>query len=388
MRNSRKVTSILIAAAMIAALGAGCGNTEKALAGDTANDVSQTASQAEATPVQANTEKPYIAVISKGFQHQFWQVVNKGAQDAAAKYNVDITFDGPPTESDISIQVDMLNSAIAKNPKAIALAALDTESVTTQLNECKSKKIPIIGFDSGVPNAPEGSIIATASTNNESAGALAADSMFADPTFKAALKAATTDKPAVIGVQSQDATSASIVGRTVGFVNQMLKNAETLFPGQVAVTGHDKYAKAAASGKAAVNINVLVPPSTSTTDAQNGAQTLLNMDGIIGLFASNELSVTGILAATTDGTDLNRENGKYKHVTVVGFDAGKAQKAAVKNGWFLGSVTQDPYRIGYLAIELAYKSINGEKISDTDTGAKFYTAANMDDPDIAQLIYD
>jgi len=156
MRNSRKVTSILIAAAMIAALGAGCGNTEKAPAGDTANDVSQTASQAEATPVQANIEKPYIAVISKGFKHQFWQVVNKGAQDAAAKYNVDITFDGPPTESDISIQVDMLNSAIAKNPKAIALAALDTESVTTQLNDCKSKKIPIIGFDSGVPNAPEG----------------------------------------------------------------------------------------------------------------------------------------------------------------------------------------------------------------------------------------
>jgi ribose transport system substrate-binding protein len=73
---------------------------------------------------------------------------------------------------------------------------------------------------------------------------------------------------------------------------------------------------------------------------------------------------------------------------VVGFDAGKAQKAAVKNGWFLGSITQDPYMIGYLAVELTVKSINGEKVSDTDTGCKFYTAKNIDDPDISQLVYD
>lgn len=262
------------------------------------------------------------------------------------------------------------------------------ESVTSQLNECKSKKIPVIGFDSGVPNAPAGSIAATASTNNENAGALAADSMFADETFKAALKAATTDKPVVIGVQSQDATSASIVGRTTGFVNQMVKNVETLFPGQVAVTGHDKFAKAASSGKSAVNIFVIVPPSSSATDAQSGSQTLLGMDGLISVFASNEASVNGILAATTDGSDLDRANGKFKNIIVVGFDAGKAQKAAVKNGWFFGSVTQDPYMIGYLSVELAYKAMKGEAVVDSDTGCKFYNKNNMEQADIAQLLYD
>ena len=34
--------------------------------------------------------------------------------------------------------------------------------------------IPVIGFDSGVPGAPEGAIKATASTNNENAAAIAA----------------------------------------------------------------------------------------------------------------------------------------------------------------------------------------------------------------------
>lgn len=379
MRYFKRIASTVLAVSVMATLIAGCGSS---------NTTQTTQGTAATTAAGGNSSKPYIAIVSKGFQHQFWQTVMKGAKDAAAKYNVDMTFDGPPSESDISTQVDMLNSALSKNPKAIALAALDTNSVTTQLNDAKSKNIPVIGFDSGVPNAPAGSIVANASTNNENAGALAADSMFKDPTFLAALKKGTVAKPVIIGVQSQDATSASVVGRTTGFINEMLKNAETVFPGQVAVTGHDKFAKAASSGKAAVKINVIVPPSTSATDAQNGAQTLLGMDNLIAIFASNELSVNGILAATTDGTDLDRTNGKYKNVTVVGFDAGKAQKAAVKNGWFLGSITQDPYQIGYKAVELAVKAINGEKVSDTDTGCKFYNAGNMDQADIAQLLYD
>lgn len=390
MKRMKRILSVLLAVAMLAVLMVGCGSssdTKSSTSSAVAAATTATAAPA-ATESPASTEKPYIAVVSKGFQHQFWQTVMKGAKDAAAKYNVDMTFDGPPSESDINVQVDMVNAAIAKNPKALCLAALDTKAVTQILTDCKTKGIPVVGFDSGVPNAPEGSIVATASTNNENAGALAADSMFADPIFLAALKVATTDKPVTIGVQSQDATSASIVGRTTGFVNEMLKNCETLFAGQVVVTGHDKFVKAATSGKAAVNIFVLVPPSSSATDSQSGAQSILATKGLIGVFASNEASVNGILAATTDGTDLDRTKGKYKNITVMGFDAGKAQKAAVKNGWFLGSITQDPYMIGFLSVELAYKSINGEKVADSDTGCKFYNAANMAQEDIAILLYD
>jgi ribose transport system substrate-binding protein len=388
MKRVRKVLSILLAVAMLAVFMVGCGSSNDTKSDTSSSGVATPTSTADTAAEPASTEKPYIAVISKGFQHQFWQTVQKGAKDAAAKYNVDMTFDGPPSESDINVQVDMINAAIAKKPKALCLAALDTKSVTQQLTDCKDKGIPVVGFDSGVPNAPEGSIVATASTNNENAGALAADSMFADATFKAALQAATVDKPVVIGVQSQDATSASVVGRTTGFVNQMSKNCETLFAGQVAVTGHDKFVKPASSGKAAVNIFVIVPPSTSATDSQSGSQSLLATKGLIGVFASNESSVNGILAATTDGTDLDRTKGKYKNITVVGFDAGKAQKAAVKNGWFLGSITQDPYMIGFLSVELAYKSINGETVADSDTGCKFYNSSNMEQSDIAQLLYD
>jgi ribose transport system substrate-binding protein len=113
------------------------------------------------------------------------------------------------------------------------------------------------------------------------------------------------------------------------------------------------------------------------------------MDNLIAIFATNTASVYGILASTTDGTDLDKENGKYKDITVIGFDAGAALKAAVKSGYFVGAITQDPYMIGYLAVELAVEALAGETLDEfIDTGAKFYDASNMDEPDIAILLYD
>ena len=159
-------------------------------------------------------ERLYIPVMAKGFQHQFWQTVAAGAQKAAEDYDVDIYFDGPASETNIDEQVEMLKSEMAKNPKAIALAALSTDAVMAELQECIEKGIPVIGFDSGVPGAPEGAIKATASTNNENAAAIAAEKMMEQEGFADMLKAATAENPVVIAVISQEAVSGSIVGRT------------------------------------------------------------------------------------------------------------------------------------------------------------------------------
>lgn len=342
------------------------------------------ASQAAA----GDNSKLNVQVLAKGFQHQFWQVVKKGAEAAAKDLGVGtMDFNGPEGESAIDTQVQMLNAMLAKNPNAICLAALDTESVKSQLTDAMGKKIPIIGFDSGVPDAPAGAIAATAATNNPAAAAIAADEMFKDATFLAALKAATADKPVVIAVLSQDATSASVTGRTQGFVDEMKKNAETLFPNAVAITGHDKYKKDASS-PAVVNILVQIPPTPNADDMKNGAQAILGTKDVIGIFCSNEGAVTGLLNSTNDGSDLDRTNGKFKGITVAGFDAGKTQKAAVKSGAFLGSVTQDPFQIGYKAVSLAVDAANGKSVADVDTGAKWYNKDNMDQADIAQLLYD
>jgi ribose transport system substrate-binding protein len=334
--------------------------------------------------------KIYIPVISKGFQHQFWQTVKLGAEAAAKQYNVQITFEGPPSEADIQPQVQMLVNDMAKNPSAIALAALDTNSVMDQLNQAIKRKIPIIGFDSGVPKAPAGAIYATAATNSYAAAGLAADKMFA--VIKDKIAAASNAHPVTIIDFNQDATSQSVTDRGKGFRDEMIKliTTQTSHPAtDIKVTGNPAYiaSDTPTSGKAIV-INVMVPASPKTQDATNTAAAIMNRvksDHILGIFCSNEGTVVGLLAATNDGSALPTQ---YPGLVVVGFDAGKAQKTAIRNKYFLGSITQDPYQIGFKAVELAYKAIKKQPVADVDTGAKFYDSTNIDNPDIAQLVYD
>ena len=334
------------------------------------------------TACQGGTaKKPYIAVISKGFQHQFWQVVKKGADAAAAQYGVSITFEGPASESEIQAQVQMLDSALAKKPVAIALAALSTESVTDQLKKALNSKIPVIGFDSGVPNAPAGSVYANASTDNTAAGALAATSMY--PTIKTKAATGKAGTAMRIGVLSQDAVSESVSNRTKGFIDKMVALLKADGITEVAVVGHDKYKNTVAESSAKVVIDVGVSATTGATDIATTASALLGKNNVIAIYGSNEAAANGILQASNEGADL-----KTKGVTAVGFDAGKRQKAAVRAGYFLGSITQDPYNIGFKAVELAYKAYKGEKVANIDTGAKFYTKDNIDSAEIKDLVYD
>ncbi len=342
-----------------------------------------------ATPTLSAAE-PYIAVVSKGEQHDFWQQVKLGANKAAEDVGADVTFEGPPSESDVQIQVEMLNSAMAKDPVAIALAALNTEAVIDQLQECLDKGIPVIGFDSGVPNAPKGSIYANASTDNFNAAGLGAKEMFMEIEDKIA--AATEAKPVTIVIMNQDASGESLLSRGKGFRDTMIDlivSETDLTKDDIAVIGNPAYisADSPTSGKK-VFLDMIVPASAAATDAAASATAVLNKvkdENVLGIFCSNEATVKGLLAATNDGEDLGH---MYKGLIVIGFDAGAGQKNAVRKGYFLGSVTQDPFSIGYKAVELAYKAYKGEPVADIDTGAKFYTAENMDNADIKGLLYD
>lgn len=336
----------------------------------------------------AREDEVYIPVVSKGLQHQFWQTVKAGSEAAAEEYGVDITFEGPPSEADIQDQVRMLQNALAKDPAAIALAALDTTAVMDQLEDAKRRGIPIVGFDSGVPNAPAGSIFANASTDNYAAAGLAAEKMF--EVLKPQIEAASSANPVAIVVMNQDASGESLLSRGKGFrdrIVELIVSETSKTAGDIAVQGNPAYVEGPTGGDE-VFIFMAVPASPRTQDVTSAAVAVFNRvkdDNIIGMFCSNEGTVVGVLAATNDGAELA---STYDGLVVIGYDAGEAQKNAVRQGYFLGSITQDPYQIGYKAVELAYKASMGESIADVDTGAKFYDASNMDQEDIAILLYD
>ncbi|MDZ4134979.1 MAG: substrate-binding domain-containing protein, partial [Paracoccaceae bacterium] len=152
-------------------------------------------------------EKLYIPMISKGFQHQFWQAVKAGADKAGAELGVEVTFEGPDNETMVDRQIDMLAAALGKKPAAIGFAALDSQAATPLLKQAQAAGIPIIAFDSGVDSdIPK----ATASTDNIAAAALAADKM-----------AELIGESGKIAVLVHDQTSRTGVDRRDGFVNQM-----------------------------------------------------------------------------------------------------------------------------------------------------------------------
>ena len=333
--------------------------------------------------------KTKVIIISKSYQNQFYQAAFAGAQAAADELGVELTTNGPDAESNISQQVEQLASAVNQKPAAIALAASDPDAVQDTLAQAKSAGIPVIGFDSGVPGDKSGAVVATAATDNEAAGGNVATNLVGNKDVQAALQKGTEAKPAVVAVLAQDSTSGSIVQRVDGFVNTAKAEIEKLpgLEGAVDVSGQQKWTQPA-TNPAKVKIVVTVPPTTSQSDIQAAAGTILSTDGLVAVFAANQDGVNSLISATGDATELNRETGKYKDIFVVGFDAGASQKAAVASGAFLGSVSQDPYQMGYQALTMAVAASKGEEVKDVDTGSKWYDASNINDEDIAILLYD
>jgi len=73
----------------------------------------------------------------QGLPAQFWQAVKKGAYQAALDCGVGIDFEGPATESQVDVQIDMLTTILSKHPSAIAFAALDTKAALPLLNKLR-----------------------------------------------------------------------------------------------------------------------------------------------------------------------------------------------------------------------------------------------------------
>lgn len=349
------------------------------------NGKDKTAETGAAGDAKVKDGDMHIEMVAKGFQHQFWKSVNIGAENAAKDLGVTISFNGPQNETAIQEQVSMLSNSINLSPAAIALASLDTTSQIDLLSQAKDKGIPIVGFDSGVPGAPEGSVAATASTDNKVAAALAAEKQF--DAIKGKVEKATAEKPVRIGIVSQEVNSQSISDRTAGYIEKMKELVSKLdnVGDKVAVVGNDKFNDGNESGSVVI-LELKVPAQITDADGQTQAQTLLNKEDLIAIYGSNEFGAKAVINADNAlGGVIGQEEGE---VSAVGFDSGAIQIDAIKNNKFLGSVTQDPVQIGYKAVELAVKAAKGEKVEDVDTGAVWYDSSNVDSKEIAPLLYE
>jgi ribose transport system substrate-binding protein len=287
----------------------------------------------------------YIPVISKGFQHQFWQAVKLGAENAAKDLKVRITFEGPENESQVDKQLEMLQAALAKKPQAICFAALDSKAAIPLLKKAQAAKIPVVGFDSGVDSDIP---VATAATDNLAAAGFAADKM-----------AQLIGDEGEVALVVHDQTSRTGIDRRDGFLARMKAKHPKIKIVDVQYGGGD-HLKSTDLAKAIVQAH----------------------PNLKGMFGANEGSAVGVLNAVKE---LKRQ-GK---VVVIGYDAGKQQKDAVRSGLMAGAISQDPVGIGYKCVEAAIKAIKGQAVpKNIDTGYKWYDKSNVDSADMKPLLYD
>jgi ribose transport system substrate-binding protein len=287
---------------------------------------------------------PYIAIVSKGSQHQFWQAVQKGATDEAAAKGATITYEGPASESEVDKQLTMLQTAIDKNPAAICFAALDSKAATPLLEQAQSKGIPIIGFDSGVDSTIP---VTTVSTDNVAAAGEAADQM--------AKAIGDAGKVAVI---VHDQTSQTGQTRRDGFANRMKEKHPNVQIVAIEYGAGDPV-KSADLAKAIMTAN----------------------PDLKGFFGANEGSIKGVLNAL-------KETGKEKAIVAIGYDSGQQQIDAINSGVELGAITQNPVGIGAKCVDAALDAIAGKTLpKNIDTGYYWYDKSNINDAKIQAVLY-
>jgi ribose transport system substrate-binding protein len=291
-------------------------------------------------------EKPYIAIISKGFQHQFWQAVRAGAEQAAEEFDVEITFEGPDTEADVEQQIQQLQVALDKSPVAIGFAALDSQAATPLLQQAEAAGIPVVAFDSGVDSDIP---VTTAATDNLAAAAEAAKQMVEAVGGEGKVALIVHDQTSLTGVQRRD-----------GFVEYIEANAPGIEIVDIQYGGGDQ-AESADLAKAIIAAH----------------------PDLKGIYGSNEGSAIGVVQAVKE---LGLPDGE---LVIIGFDSGKAQTDAIRDGLMYGAITQNPVGIGYETVKAAVAAINGETLpTSIDTGYYWYNAENIDDPEIAAVLYE
>lgn len=389
----KKVLTSIIATAMVAALLAGCGAqaaADGAAAPAAAEEKTEAAAPAatEEAP-QAEAAAPSgdlkFEIIVKSYQSSYWQAAVKGVDQKAAELGVTVTCTGPNAESDIADQVNMLNTAINNAPNGIGLAACDQSSVLDSLQQAKDAGIPVVCFDSGVPDAPAGSVVSTVATDNYAAGATAAENLYAG--LKDKIASATA--PVRIGEVNQEATSESITMRGLGFIDKFTELAKA--DGKtVGVEGNEYYVNAAKdkgdAASADIIIDVAVPAQTTVELCATEASAIMNKADLIGIFGSNQVAAEGILSANETLQILGSDPAST--VLAAGFDAGTVIKAAVTDGTMYGAVTQSPLAMGMTTVEILVKAANGETVADVPTQGYWYNCDNINDDSIAPNLYD
>ncbi|NMC81841.1 MAG: ABC transporter substrate-binding protein [Armatimonadetes bacterium] len=307
-----------------------------------------TQSDGTAKPPTPGQAKLRIAVIPKGTTHEFWKSIHAGADKAAKEDGVEIIWKGPLKEDDRDSQIKVVEDFIVDKVSGMVLAPLDDTALRTPVSEAVKSGIPVVIMDSALKGEDYTSFVAT---DNFKGGVLAGKRMVE----------LLAGNGRVVMMRYQEG-SASTHEREEGFLSVM-KNEPA-----IQVVSSNQYGGATTESAQKTGENLLARYGT-------GPGRVLD-----GIFCPNESTTFGMLRALQDG-------GHAGYVRFVGFDSSPKLVDALKAGEIHGLVLQNPYKMGYTGVKTVVAHLRGEKVQKRiDTGASLATKANMDTPEIKELL--
>ncbi len=289
-----------------------------------------------------------IALIAKANASDYWTAVKDGAMQAGTDLGVQVTFNGPDTESEGDKQLNMLQSAVTDAPAGIGFAPQDgaQDGAPAILDQAKEASIPVVAFDTPVQNSDVP--IATIASDNKGIGALAAQHMVE-----------------LTGGKGDIAIVAhGLVGTAVD-----------------RQTGFQEYIEQNAPGMKIVDIqNGESDPAKSRDKAQSILQA---HPDLVGFFGTDDDSVIAC------GSEVKAKN-LGSQVKVIGVDASVDEIAMVQDGDITGAVTQNPYNIGYQTVKVLLDASKGTMPTEKNivSDSVWYTKDNMSDPEVKQVLGD
>ena len=130
-------TALASAIAAVCLLAVGCSSSRGSESGS------------DAAPAgQADTPRLTVALITHSAPGDvFWELVQKGAQAAAAKDNIDLTYTNDP---DSTGQANLVRDAVADQVDGIAVTLAKPDAMKSAVDQAKAAGIPVVGLNSGI----------------------------------------------------------------------------------------------------------------------------------------------------------------------------------------------------------------------------------------------
>lgn len=442
--RKRNVRAAIAAALCMTVLAAGCGKK--------ADDPVFTGDKTEAPAYQANLDAikssayasvdnldlepgTYISVIGRASSTPYWNQVKAGVEQAATDLNtalgysgndkVKVLYSAPDENDNIDQQVNILDEELARYLDVIAISSVDASACSVQFDLAIENGIPIVAFDSG--NSYQ-NIQSTCKTNNIEAATTGTKNFCEKIGDSGEIlllvhdTVSDTAKEREAGIKNELAANhpnvtvtetiyldqlkmlkKQIVAEQVGVTPEELaaaeageKKEETTGTGDASETIADA-ASNAASSSADESANETAQEvdnelSEKMQQVNDGAAKMSDEDAIRyymekhpdlkGCIATNE-TVTQLAIKTLDQLDAE------KHITLVGFDAGKEQVNALKDGKVDGLIVQNPFGMGYATVVAAARTVLeiGNE-AEVNTGYVWVTADNMNDDTITPFLYE